>query len=698
MVRRAAAVALALIFGTYATASALPQIAVHHADALPPLDPRGDPEGWSAFTTAHLTWDVQGGHPAREPTTVHVAIDGSNLLLRFDVVQHEAIADAQHTNDTGQGTDDAVWIDIWPTGLTGYQYQFAATPNGTHYQSSSENAVYQPRWESYGSQTSTGYAVTMKIPLDVIRGAQSSARWNVQFVRYIRATGSQIVWSYDGAQTIADDPARAGVMTISVPQVTKPQPRAAAYVLAEAASPSIGGSTSRMGLDLSYPIASQISFYATFHPDYSNVELDQQTISPTVYPRAYAEVRPFFTQGANNFNQFYCNFCNGLTPLYTPAIPTPHSGYAVEGKAGEYGFTVFDAEGDQRSDQAGGLVYTTPDTRWTATVNRVSVFMPDFTDTVDVGGVTYNDLKHTTLYANYGNDMGTNVVQPDRAQYYDAGATWTSQTFSIWSGIHRIGGSFDPADGFILLSGVNGWGTFANKIFTTSANNAIAAYSIGGVILRNHDDDGPLNQTKSSLDADVLSRSGVDVNLTLGSSYQLLDTGIFAPTTQSGIAVTFHSGLQTNNPISFDAHGPSAYPTKLSFATGRYGDGRLNTLLSSSSIRIGQRGTLTPQLDETDQWFPSAASNVQWFESLAYTYQINRESSLSLGLRRITGMPPIPNGGGNCVGACSNVSAAYYLRLARSELYVAYGDPNALITAPQFIVKLILYAGADKGT
>jgi hypothetical protein len=64
----------------------------------------------------------------------------------------------------------------------------------------------------------------------------------------------------------------------------------------------------------------------------------------------------------------------------------------------------------------------------------------------------------------------------------------------------------------------------------------------------------------------------------------------------------------------------------------------------------------------------------------------------------VIGDPPIPNGGGDCSGRCSNVSVAYHLRLRTSEIYLAYGNPNTLTTVPQVIFKLIFYAGAQKGT
>jgi hypothetical protein len=61
-------------------------------------------------------------------------------------------------------------------------------------------------------------------------------------------------------------------------------------------------------------------------------------------------------------------------------------------------------------------------------------------------------------------------------------------------------------------------------------------------------------------------------------------------------------------------------------------------------------------------------------------------------------MPPQPNGGGNCVGRCSNISVAYHVRLRNEEFYLAYGDPNTLVTVPQAILKVIFYVGGQKGT
>ena len=668
---------------------AAPQLAVSRGTP-PPLDPNADSSAWKSAPSVTLPWDVQGGHAMREQTIAYVATSGTALYVRFDATQREPIFQTQRTNDVGQGTDDEVWVDLWPTGPTGFQYQFFVTPNGTHYASSSENTAFSPRWDSHGAMHGAGYTVTMRIPLGVMRGAQSSHDWRVQFVRYIRATGAQAVWSYDAAQINPDDPARAGAMKLDVAVAHRRLPRIGPYLLT--------GTNSRAGLDLSIPLNASNSFYATLHPDFSNVELDQQTIAPTVFPRAYAEVRPFFAQGANNFNQFYCNFCNSLTPLYTPAIPTPRDGYALEGKTGPFSYTAFDAVGIGRDDRAAGVVYASPDTRWNASINRVEVDQPGFFDDVTVAGAYYNDLKHVVVYANYGNDAGTGVVQGNRAQYYDTGATWSSQTFSIWGGVHRIGSSFNPADGYVPIPGVSGWGVFANKIWTTTPNDAVAAFALGGELRRNHGDDGPLDQTDNRLNFDVLTRSAIDLNVSTGSTYIRFPNDLFEPVSQNGASLTFHSGSQTNNPTAFNVHGPSATPTTFSYTTGRFGEGRLDTWVRTSTIRIASRGMLTLDVDDTTQYFAGAPANVQWFERVGYTHQLSADSSLGIGVRRVVGQPPQPNGGGNCIGTCSNISFAYHARFHGAELYAAYGDPNALTTVPQVIIKAIFYVLGEKGT
>jgi hypothetical protein len=694
-----------------AVASARPQIAVPQVTNAPALDPGAGLQSWPASAPLSLRWDVVHAQPAAEATTVHVATDGKFLYVRFDAVQHEAVVATQHSNDaiTGgsvgnQGSlswsnDDAVWVDLWPNGAGGFEYQFEANPNGSHNEGSSENTDFAPEWQSRGAASAAGYTVTMAIPLSVIHGAHAGV-WRAQFIRYVRATGAQIVWSFSRAQTNADDVARAGYLTMPLVSVHAglPKPRLAVYGLGEAASKSIGGSTSRVGADLSIPVTTTAAFYATFHPDYSNVELDQQSISPSVYQRVYTEVRPFFTQAASYYNDFNCNVCSGFrTLLYTPGIPTPSRGYAFEGKQGNFGLAAFDAIGDGRTDVASALNYTSDDTHWQASLEHVSADLPGLVDDANEGGVNWWNGKYLSAYANYSTDAGTNVLDPARASAIDAGGGWGNQHFALYGSVRKVGAYFNPVDGFDSHPDIAGYGIFSARIWTFAPQSKLQSVGISGYLDRYQGTLYGQNQSDNNLTFDMLTKSAWDLQLYSGSDYWRFGQTLTPISQNAGFSLTYHSGLQ-NNVGNFPAHGTSATPTQIQYFTGRYGAGRLDTWFRNSTIRAGNRGSLTATLDDTAQWMPRGPSNVQWFESLSYTYQISPNSSFAVGLRRVVGFPPVPNGGGNCSGDCTNVSVAYHLRARNLEYYVAYGDPNTLVTVPQAILKIIFYAGAEKGT
>src|SRR5579863_2008887 len=289
----------------------LASLAVPVAQTAPSLAPQKDAPGWENAKTVELTWDVGHTKAASDATTVRILSDGKFIYVRFEAQQRSALIATQHSNDSITGgsnigggiawSDDSVWVDLWPTGPGGFQYQFESNAIGAHNESSSENVSFAPPWRSQGASTADGFIVTMAIPLAVIHGAHSGD-WRLQFARYVRSTGDLDVWSYDNAQNNPDDSGRAGTGTLtSVAKPPLPSARFSPYVLGEVASQTIGGSTSRVGMDFSVPVAQTASIFGTFHPDYSNVELDQQSISPTVFQRTYSEVRPFFTQAASYF-------------------------------------------------------------------------------------------------------------------------------------------------------------------------------------------------------------------------------------------------------------------------------------------------------------------------------------------------------------------------------------------------------------
>ena len=712
MMRRNALVVVLCLALSGVAAAAISALDVPKTDSPPPLDPHAPASGWTQPAPASLTWDVVHARPASEPTEVRTETDGHFLYVRFDAKQRGSVVISQHGDDAITGgsngsngtlswsNDDAVWVDLWPNGAGGFEYQFESNPGGSHNEYSSENTAFAPHWESHGATVAGGYVVTMAIPLSVIHGVHPGS-WRAQFIRYVRATGAEYVWSFDAVQTSADDVSRAGTITIPIVTVhaARPEPRFAPYALGALAAPSAGGSTSRVGADLSVPVTATAAFFATFHPDFSNVELDQQTISPSVYQRVINEVRPFFTQAAPFYNTFNCNVCNGFrTTLYTPAIPTPSQGYAFEGRQGDFGFASFDAIGVNRDDSAAALDFTSPDAHWQASAQHVTADVPGVVDDADEIGVNYSSLKYLSGYVNFSTDRGTNVLVPGQGNAIDGGGGWGDQNFAFFASARKVGAYFNPVDGFDSHPDIAGYGLYMVRIWTMAPQSVLQSVGISGFMDRYQGSTLGSNQSDNASTLDILTKSAWDLQLDTGSDYWRFGN-ILTPISQNaGFSLTYHSGLQ-NNVGNFPAHGTSATPTQLQYYTGRYGLGRLDTWLRTSTIRIGDRSFLTLVDDSTSQWMPRGIrDNVQWFEDVSYAYQIAPNSSLAIGIRRVTGNPPQPNGGGDCIGQCSNISIAYHLRLKNEEFYVAYGNPNTLVSVPQAIFKMIFYVGGQKGT
>ncbi|MHB8229222.1 MAG: DOMON domain-containing protein [Vulcanimicrobiaceae bacterium] len=654
--------------------------------------------GWENAAHLSLAWDLQGHKPAPFRTTVLVSADAKYLYVAFEARQSVPVVATQHTNDVGFGTDDDVTVDLWPAGANGFSYEFAANPIGTHYQSSSENSAYEPTWWSYGRITPGGYEVTMKIPLDVMRGAVAGRAWLAQFSRSVESTGDILVWSYNQNETSPNAAIFAGRLSGIVPAAARPEPRLQVYNLGSIAGASVGGSTARTGVDLSVPFTATSSFYATIHPDYSNVELDQQTISPTAYRRMYQEVRPFFTQGQQAYDNFMCAICSGIIPLYTPAIPTPRDGYAVEGTQGAFQYGAFDAVGKARIDQAQAIGWHNGSQTLSASFQRVGVDMPGFHDDTNEVGVSYGDNKHIFSYFNYGADTGSRVADGARAQLYDLGAGWYDPTTTIAFSTRKIGQYFNPYDGYIWHPDVAGWGGFLSHAWLQRPGAAIRSITVTGLLDRYHDHTGELDQTDQSWNFDLLTRGLVDVNFNGGSSYLRLNDGSFAPVTQNTLAVTLGSGAQNTSVNNGAQHGQSATPTTLAYSTGRFGGGRLDYWSLTSTRRAGRTGSVSLELDRSDQFMDAGPRYEQWLERVAYTLQSGPNASFALGLRRIMGTAPVL-GTAPVFQTGWNLSAAYHQILrGRDEIYAVYGDASAFSTVPQFIVKWIHYFGAAKGT
>lgn len=661
--------------------------------AAPPSMKGQIDDSWSKALQLPVSFDFTYQRSG-EPATVYVAQDAHALDLAFVVTQHEAITDNAETNGAGVLNDDNVTVDLWPQGADGFHYTFSANARGARYQTSSENSAFAPDWTAAATRTPGGYVVTMRIPFNIMR-AGGSKSWKAQFERTVQATNSDDVWEHVQGQRNGADAAFGGTLEgiASGTHVARTQPRLQFYALGEATNAANGGNTSRVGADLAIPVTDTSSFLASFHPDYSNVEVDQQTIAPSAFPRFYSEVRPFFTQLSNHYNNtFSCTDCP--TMLYTPAIPTFREGYAYEGTAGHMGFAAFDAAGDQRTDDAEAFNYVVNDSDKieSLALQRVGVNMPGFTDVTSSVFSGYEwQHSHMFVYYNEAVESGTNITDASQARYVEYGSGHVDKNGVYGITFQRIGAQFSPADGFVQQADVNGAAAFVNHTFHFDPKNWLQDIFVSNFFNDQNDHRG--NPSFKAYNGQINFDLRNQLTLHVFGGYGKNETfdGQYLPFSQNG----FYAGYKTQ----------TTTPSSIMYMAGPYYHGSLASWSYLTTRPLTRELKLSLEADENTYtpggtYLALEPTARQWLERASIDWQFNRYASFDLGARRIVGRN-LPNAFEtptfDAISA-GNVSAAFHFLAAHNEWYVVYGNPNNLSTLPAFYVKWIRYIGAEKGT
>lgn len=692
--------ALLVTSNARALTSGGPSVTVPQLTAAPHVNGVID-DSWKSAAQVHLTYDYIYKRAAGEATTVYIAQSGQALYIGWDVHQREARTVEQNTNGGAVENDDHVALALYPQGTHGFMYIFRSNVNGARDQSSSENSAYAPQWDSAGHKTPYGYQVTMRIPLDIMRSGGSHS-WRAQFVRITSSSGSRNVWAYDPAMQYDIDVNYIGTLKgIEVAKGSaRPPARYQVYGLGEFASKDAGGSTSRIGADFSVPITATASFVATLHPDYSNVEIDQQSIAPQEFARFYQEVRPFFTQIGNQFNSHFGCWNCPIT-LYTPSIPAFSQGYAIEGTQGPTSFAAFDAIGPQRTDnaQAFAVFETNQNHQASLNVQRVAVDTPTLHDLSTTVATGYSfSHNHLLAYANAGTDRGTFVTDPSQGGFQEYGIGAMDQNSNVTIDYQRVGSQFAPIDGYVLHPGISGLLTSVYKAFNYSPTSFVQNLSFNGAWDQYHDDGGRVNQSDQWFNANLRTRSQLGLAFATGSQYLLTPTGEMLPFTQNGISLTYRTNTATGS-----------YAT---YAHGRYYHGFLGSWYTATAFRLAKPLILSLDADTTHYVpdnafgpgtpFNEIAAN-SLLERVSLDWQFNHKASLDIGARRISGLfaPSgygyVPTVGAQAINA-TNLTAAFHFLALRNEFYVVYGDPSQLNTEHALFLKWIRYIGAPKGT
>jgi len=707
------------------------------------LDPSLADPAWQAgkVPDGGSPWqDVTTRGPAPHATTAYLLYDDHYLYVAFQAEQAGTpILATQSTNESGFGIDDFVGVALDPSGTGTQAYFFETTPRGIRYEQASENTRYRPYWQAAAASDPAGgkWTAVMIVPLADLRirpGAHQS--WRVNFVRQVAAKGEHYSWAYDGIMqdagagnwpvfTDARFWAQATGFTFNGLANARPKPRLDVFGalsagadrhLFQQANGTFAAEPARpAGFDLSVPITQTINFVGTLHPDFSNVEIDQETIAPQEFRRQVLEYRPFFSQGAN-YLEPVANGANSGSVLgapnlvfYSPDIGPFESGEKVEGTFGNQSFAALTFHGYDVTtntpfdDAAFGYQHALGDHSFIYWADGVLAHHGSQGDdtTIETGVAGRNNKSGFVWAFNHDFENGTWVPQGS-ATSTNGFVDVHKPNYEVLAGYLDIAPNYNPIDGYTANSDIRGPEGFVNFSGSTKSLKNWNLF-VGGD--RFMDDSGAIHQTDTQIGFNAAFKNGFSID-GLGPDVGLLrEYGIPAGPGCTGAIVgessftgypCYKDGV-TNRfnlfavPIGYGDGTPT--PIDADASWGPYGTNYQHLYSVSTTRPFGHKVVLGLEYDGSLQRaFSNGELNSQWLRRVSIGYQATADSAFTLGLRDING-----TGGFSTPGL--NFSAGYAARLhGGDELYVNWGTPAANATLDRLIVKFVFHTGAESGT
>ena len=693
------------------------------AEKPPALDASLNDPAWQAGKVPgrQLWEDETTRAPATEATDVYALYDDTNLYIAFVAHQSsEPIVATQVTNDVGFGTDDFVAVGIDSSGAGSQAHFFEVTPRGVHYQQASENVRYRPTWRSNAAVNGTSWTAVMVIPLNSMRlHGGSSQTWRVGFFRNIAARGEHLTWAWDptmqdysaGSWPSFGDlrywPSATGIALSSA--AIRPKPRLEVFALSSSgadrniyaqANGTFAPQTTRpFGADLSVPITPTINFVGTLAPDFSNVEVDQQTIAPQEFPRQLTEYRPFFAQGAQFINSDPNGSINFNTPgnevFYSPSVGPFDRGAKIEGtyglqSIGALSFRGFNEQtGDTFDDQAFGYSHALQDRSFQYWADGVlahhSIAGTD--NTYEFGARGMNPHSELMFTFNSGVERGSwvpeGIAHSTRGSIYEGRPNYQAVLQYV-----DISPSYNPIDGFTTISDIRGFAGYVNFNGSTPAIKNWALFLQGD---RFFDRSSAVHEADSNVFLNVVFKNRFSINGLGPSTSELREyngnsfTGY--PAYFEGVTVPFNL---MNVPVGYDDGTPT--PIDVSAAWGSFGGNWTHFYTSQTSRPLGSRYTLGLEYDASyERSLATGVLESQFLRRISIGFNINRSTNMTVGLRGINGIGGFAQPG-------VNLAAGLHMRTESGDLYVNFGSPSAVATLDRLIVKYVLRIGADAGT
>ena len=308
----------------------------------------------------------EGAQPT-EKTEVHILYDDKNIyfgIMCFDS-QPDKIVHNELTWDGDLAVDDhfAIVLDTYNDQRTGFF--FAINPNGARLDALIKtrnvddlNTNWDGIWHVEAKILANGWSAEIVIPFRSLHFPATDVHmWGINFQRSIRRKNEEVLWTAwnrnDGILQLS----RAGKLVGLENILRGNQIELLPYVLggAEKEPDSKTDDTFKYGMDMKYPLTSDLTLNFTTNTDFAQIESDKEQINITQFNLQYPEKRDYFLEGSEIFD-----FTQGGTKMYYSRrigiTPDPDrqqlpilGGMKLSGKSGSYQIGLMSMQTDRKT-------------------------------------------------------------------------------------------------------------------------------------------------------------------------------------------------------------------------------------------------------------------------------------------------------------------------------------------------------------
>jgi len=317
------ALLVALYCGTQAGAAktnGIPKVAVAYrvTNDSPKIDGRLNEAIWkkASILSEFVQYEPDEGKPATEPTYVQVLYDDDALYVGMRAMDSKAdkIRGCLTRRDLDSPSD---WlgfaVDSYADKRTAFV--FLVNPSGVKLDSRlSDDNVQDLNWDAVWDVSiklhRQGWVAEFRVPYSQLRFPnQREQSWGFQAMRVVARRNETTYWNprpKDAAGFVSLFGILRGLANL--PNSDKMQ--VLPYLKATSENRPVGQRHPQIdnplqnydaGLDLKYPLASNIAMDVSINPDFGQVESDPSEFNLTAYETYFDEKRPFFLEGSHLF-------------------------------------------------------------------------------------------------------------------------------------------------------------------------------------------------------------------------------------------------------------------------------------------------------------------------------------------------------------------------------------------------------------